>query len=1685
MTVIIALSPLFMHAQCNQQWQHQNIREGLNDIEAINNNTAVAVGKNGTIVKTYNQGETWVYQNTPTSKELLSVRFVGISEGWATGRDGTILRTTDGGNTWTDLNQNVTTYDIMDVHFTDADTGWAVCEWAQILYTTDGGNSWTSQQQNTPAQVNDTLKSVHFTDANTGWAAGLDGTILYTADGGSNWTPQASGTTNDLLAIHASADDTVWAAGATGVLLRKTNGNSWKTKSSCTPFDIRALDFANGQTGWAAAENSTICNTIDGNSWNEQAQSIGISNNLHGVDFATTNHGWAVGNGGAILHTADGGNQWEIQSTGVTDHLNSVFFLNENEGWIVGNNGVVLHTNDGGISWDSQGGNTTGGWNLQDVHITNASTGWIVGDYNSQGYGRIWSTQNGGTYWSVDTMIYANLNSVHFINANNGWVVGNEVLLSTNNSGGNWINSSATGFDIRSVYFTTTDSGWIASDGGVFYSNDGNTFYQSLSSNDIKTSIYFVNSYKGWVVSNTGKISTSPDGGATWVSLTSPTNSALYSVYFPHPDTGWTVGALEDSILYTTDAGSTWDIQQSGTQQPLNSVHATGTNTAWAVGNNGTILKYVPSPSVSADFNYTVSNNTVNLTNTATNASNLTWHLGDGTSTTQTDPSHTYTSGGTYTICLVASNTCGTDSTCKTINVCDGPVSAFSYSTNSLTVNLQDSSSNATGWDWDFDDGSSGNSQNPTYTYSSSGAYTICLEASNNCATDTTCQTITVCNAPSAAFSYTINGLTVDFQDNSSTTTSRDWDFGDGFSSTTQNPTHTYTSGGVYTVCLEASNNCASDTTCQTLSLCDISSSNQSLSFDVPDTVCEGASIQFTNTSTNINGWNFTWQFGGGNQSTQVNPGYTYTNPGTKTVSLEGDSAGCEIGPVQQSFNVRDSSNCPFYGPACASLSVSVSTQDEVCGNANGSATATASSGTSPYNYSWSSGGGGSTISGLSANTYTVTVTDANNCTATQSATISNNQVTINVSPTSSNASGCNASDGTASATASGGAGSYTYSWSNGQSGSSISNLNAGTYTVTATDANGCTGTATATVNAPNAPAVNITKSDISCQGANDGSASASVSGGSTPYNYSWSNGGNGSSISGLPAGNYTVTVTDNSNCSVTGSVTISEPPALSVTTSTSSVTCNSGNDGAATANVTGGTSPYNYTWNTGATGSTLANVNAGTYTVTVSDANNCTVSATATVSQPGGFTISTSPNDADCGQNNGSASVTSPTGNYSYTWSTGQTGQSITNISAGSYTVTVTNTTTNCDQTATVNVGNIGGPAISVDNTTDVSCHSGSDGSATVSATGGAGSYSYVWSDGSQGSQATGLSAGAYSVTVTDQSNCQAITNVTISQPQALQVSFLTTDVSCFSGSDGTATANTTGGMMPYSYTWPNTSSSSATATGLSAGNYTVIITDANGCTTDTTIGIDQPAPLSLSTTSDDVTCPGGNDGSAEVSVTGGTTPYAYNWDNGQSAISNNGLSAGTYGVTITDANNCMDSSSVQVNEPSPLVIDTNNVKNTTNGNSDGAIDISVSGGLSPYNYEWDNGDSSQDITGLSPGSYTVTVTDADTCKKTKTIQVDQNVGISADADDEKGVRIYPNPTSGKVNVDLGTSKQSDFTITVYNIFGEAIVRERANVQRSYETTIDLGDQAGGVYYVRVRSGNDATMTRRVVVSK
>ncbi|ACU07648.1 PKD domain containing protein [Flavobacteriaceae bacterium 3519-10] len=439
-------------------------------------------------------------------------------------------------------------------------------------------------------------------------------------------------------------------------------------------------------------------------------------------------------------------------------------------------------------------------------------------------------------------------------------------------------------------------------------------------------------------------------------------------------------------------------------------------------------------------------------------------------------------------------------------------------------------------------------------------------------------------------------------------------------------------------------------------------------------------------------------------------------------------------------------------------------------------------------------------------------------------------------------------------------------------------------------------------------------QTNVSCFGGSNGSATVTAANG-PGLTYNWSPGnppGDGTpSVTGLTAGNWTCTVTNACGNSNSVTISITEPQALTATQSQTNITCNGGNNGSATINVSGGAGSYTYSWAPfGGNAATASNLTAGSYTVTVTDANNCSTQRSFTITAPSALTATQSQTNITCsGGNNGSASVSvsGGAGTYTYAWAPfGGNAATASNLAAGNYTVTVTDAN-NCSIQRSFTI--TAPTAITATQSqTNITCSGGSNGSATINVSGGAGAYSYLWApSGGTGATASNLTEGSYTVTVTDANNCSIQRNFTISAPPALTATQSQTNNNCSNSSTGSATVNVSGGAGEYSYLWAPSGGTGATASNLTAGTYTVTVTDANSCSIQRSFTITAPTALTATQSQTDVTCNNSNNGTATVAVSGGTGSYTYAWfPSGGNGPAATGLAPGFYIVFISDANGC-----------------------------------------------------------------------------------------------------------------------------------------------------------------------------------
>lgn len=622
-------------------------------------------------------------------------------------------------------------------------------------------------------------------------------------------------------------------------------------------------------------------------------------------------------------------------------------------------------------------------------------------------------------------------------------------------------------------------------------------------------------------------------------------------------------------------------------------------------------------------------------------------------------------------------------------------------------------------------------------------------------------------------------------------------------------------------------------------------------------------------------------------------------------------------------------------------------------GESDGAATFTASSSVGPYLFSWSGPTMGSntvmnntfTVNDLAAGNYSVSVTDDNGCEATAAFTI-NQPATLSILTTVASNFNCVAPNtGSIFTTTTGGnVGSLTYQWSNGSTNSSLSGLSGGTYNVTVTDSKGCTDDLDQEVLVTSAIAVTQQLKNVSCFGGSDGeiNLSTSISGGaSVQFTYLWNTGETTEDLSLIPAGNYAVTVTSSQNCTSAKSYMIAQPTALSISSAIIPSTCGLSN-GSINISVSGGTpfpnAPfYQYLWSNNATTEDISNLAGGLYGVTVTDKNGCTGTASFNIvvaSTNVVVTVNSVTPVACFGQNTGAIDINATGGsglNYIYDWDHIPGNSNVQDpsmlafglyhvtVSSGGCTGSLTNIQVDQNPAIQLSIATIGG-----------SCGNSSGSSATANPSGGAGGFSYLWSNGATTATITNLPPATYTVTVTDLAGCTKTASATLSVGFPLQIQLQSAAPVCHNGLGSILVSVVSGASAPYQIAWTNGLAQdinippSYPISNLTPGNYTVTVTGANGCSDVKAVTVANPPLLQVSPAVTHPSCVVGNNSNGQISLTVlGASPFTFDWQHlpGTNNIQNlTGLQAGPYSVTTTDNNGCTLVSNINLNAPLPL---------------------------------------------------------------------------------------------------------------------------------------------------------------------
>ncbi|MEE2953950.1 MAG: gliding motility-associated C-terminal domain-containing protein [Bacteroidota bacterium] len=614
------------------------------------------------------------------------------------------------------------------------------------------------------------------------------------------------------------------------------------------------------------------------------------------------------------------------------------------------------------------------------------------------------------------------------------------------------------------------------------------------------------------------------------------------------------------------------------------------------------------------------------------------------------------------------------------------------------------------------------------------------------------------------------------------------------------------------------------------------------------------------------------------------------------------------------------------------------------------------------------------TPSTLAANTYPVNITDSNGCVFLDTITITEPD-SINVLENTQNVSCYGLNDGSSTLTISGGTPIYNENWGN----INPAALNAGIYNYVITDNNGCLFTDSIIIYEPLILNHSVLQTNVSTCLGFDGSIDITVNGGVNPYTFLWNNGQTTEDLTNMSAGYYSLTITDSNGCIDTFSTTITQPSAPTLSNTHVNASCFGFNDGSINLNITGGTSPFSYLWSNNTTTQNINNISAGTYNVVVTDSNNCISTMSITITQPTAISVIPATSNVSCnGLNDGLVNLIISGGFSPYTEDWGI--YNPLTLSAGNYTYTITDSV-NCTY---INQITITEPPIltTIPLITDVKCKNGNDGHVLLNTTGGVSPYTEDWGT----YNPTNLNSGTYLYIITDFNGCIFSDSITISEPDSLLTSHVTTDVRCFGGNTGTATITITGGTPPYSENWGLSNPDS-----LIAGIHSYTITDYNGCIYSNQITIFEPLGINISVDTFRVSCFGFNDGYATLTVTGGNPPYTEDWN----GINPNALYAGIHDFTVTDSNNCIYQGQAIISQPNDIIINEIISHVSCFGDNDGTVQLQIYGGNPPFTQDWNGVNTIM----LSEGYYTYTVTDTKGCTKSNFIHVNQPDTLRAKA--------------------------------------------------------------------------------------
>jgi Secretion system C-terminal sorting domain/SprB repeat len=668
--------------------------------------------------------------------------------------------------------------------------------------------------------------------------------------------------------------------------------------------------------------------------------------------------------------------------------------------------------------------------------------------------------------------------------------------------------------------------------------------------------------------------------------------------------------------------------------------------------------------------------------------------------------------------------------------------------------------------------------------------------------------------------------------------------------------------------------------------------------------------------------------------------------------------------------------------------------------------------------------------------------------------------------------------NGTATATIEGGTPPYVLNWLPiGSNAELVTELCSGHYSLEVTDNNNTTTIVEFTINEPAPLLVSFSSTtDESAAGANDGTATASATGGSMPLTYLWSNGATTASINNLAPGTYCVTVTDVNNCTASACTEINAGDCnLSAIYSYSDVSCFGACDGVIFVITSGGTGAVNFNWSNGASSPLLNNLCTGNYTLTVTDAANCSSTLSINILEPAEIVANPviAPEVMEVTMNGAiQLNASGGVGNFNYSWSNGATTANISNLVAGNYCVTITDGI-QCQEVYCYEVPLIVCEDIFIiTSVIENDCPNQCIGSIEVSISGGTGGYTSAWSNGATSATINNLCDGLYTLVVTDDLGCQSSDTVVLYSGELMINESEYSDAGCFGVCEGFIYVMTVAGTEPFSYNWNEDAFDGMNAVNnVCAGFYELTVTDGNGCTELLCFDIDEFDALTVATTSSMV-CFGECTGSVLVDISGGVPPYSFT-SNGPFE----NICPGDYQLTVTDSEGCTITSMFSIEQYPEIEYMLVDINDETNGQGNGSILLNVSGGVSPFSYEWLlNGlivSTAEDPVGLSAGAYTLIIMDAIGCNiMVNNIVIGNLVGTSEQYI-AGGLQLFPNPASESVYILLKNVFHTAASLQIYDMHGLLVSEIPILSEEASSLEIPVAHLAPGVYTLLIRDGD------------